>query len=199
MPTKIQKIKNVNSKFNSTTIVDRPSLIKKTTIKKTILKKEIKTSHILKENVTHKNENRSSGISQRLPQKSYHQSIESFLTKKTVSDENKENNKSSSEILKKPVSNNNIPRTPLKETEVEKKEEEQEQEEEQVSLLETLKASAEKNKLKDDEEFKKDVQDWEDLDAEDANDPSMVSEYVNEIFDYMRELEVSFYILGILK
>jgi len=189
MPTKIQKIKNVNSKFNSTTIVDRPSLIKKTTIKKTILKKEIKTSHILKENVTHKNENRSSGISQRLPQKSYHQSIESFLTKKTVSDENKENNKSSSEILKKPVSNNNIPRTPLKETEVEKKEEEQEQEEEQVSLLETLKASAEKNKLKDDEEFKKDVQDWEDLDAEDANDPSMVSEYVNEIFDYMRELE----------
>jgi hypothetical protein len=34
------------------------------------------------------------------------------------------------------------------------------------------------------------VQDWDDLDAADANDPFMVSEYVNEIFDYMRVLEV---------
>jgi hypothetical protein len=33
-------------------------------------------------------------------------------------------------------------------------------------------------------------QDWDDLDAIDVNDPQMVSEYVNEIFDYMRELEV---------
>jgi len=33
-------------------------------------------------------------------------------------------------------------------------------------------------------------QDWDDLDAADINDPQMVSEYVNEIFDYMRELEV---------
>jgi G2/mitotic-specific cyclin 1/2 len=33
-------------------------------------------------------------------------------------------------------------------------------------------------------------QDWDDLDAVDANDPLMVSEYVVEIFDYMRELEV---------
>jgi G2/mitotic-specific cyclin 2 len=33
-------------------------------------------------------------------------------------------------------------------------------------------------------------QDWDDLDAADVHDPSMVSEYVNEIFDYMRELEV---------
>jgi G2/mitotic-specific cyclin 2 len=32
--------------------------------------------------------------------------------------------------------------------------------------------------------------DWDDLDAADANDPLMVSEYVIEIFDYMRELEV---------
>jgi len=32
--------------------------------------------------------------------------------------------------------------------------------------------------------------DWDDLDATDANDPLMVSEYVNDIFDYMRELEV---------
>lgn len=32
--------------------------------------------------------------------------------------------------------------------------------------------------------------DWDDLDAEDADDPLMVSEYVVEIFDYMRQLEV---------
>lgn len=34
-------------------------------------------------------------------------------------------------------------------------------------------------------------QDWDDLDSADANDPLMVSEYVVEIFDYMRELEAS--------
>jgi G2/mitotic-specific cyclin 2 len=33
-------------------------------------------------------------------------------------------------------------------------------------------------------------QDWDDLDAADANDPLMVSDYVVEIFDYMRQLEV---------
>lgn len=33
--------------------------------------------------------------------------------------------------------------------------------------------------------------DWDDLDAEDALDPQMVSEYVHDILDYMRELEVS--------
>jgi G2/mitotic-specific cyclin 1/2 len=32
--------------------------------------------------------------------------------------------------------------------------------------------------------------DWDDLDAADGNDPLMVSEYVIEIFNYMRELEV---------
>jgi G2/mitotic-specific cyclin 2 len=32
--------------------------------------------------------------------------------------------------------------------------------------------------------------DWDDLDAVDFNDPLMVSEYVVEIFDYMRQLEV---------
>jgi len=31
---------------------------------------------------------------------------------------------------------------------------------------------------------------WEDLDAEDADDPMMVSEYVNEIFDYLKVIEV---------
>lgn len=33
-------------------------------------------------------------------------------------------------------------------------------------------------------------QNWTDLDAEDKNDPMMVTEYVNEIFEYMRVLEV---------
>lgn len=32
--------------------------------------------------------------------------------------------------------------------------------------------------------------DWDDLDADDVDDPLMVSEYVNEIFDYMKQLEV---------
>ncbi|KAG5439657.1 hypothetical protein PCK2_000791, partial [Pneumocystis canis] len=32
--------------------------------------------------------------------------------------------------------------------------------------------------------------DWDDLDADDAHDPLMVSEYVEEIIGYMRELEV---------
>lgn len=32
--------------------------------------------------------------------------------------------------------------------------------------------------------------DWDDLDAEDSGDPLMVSDYVVEIFDYMKELEV---------
>jgi hypothetical protein len=34
--------------------------------------------------------------------------------------------------------------------------------------------------------------DWEDLDAEDADDPMMVSEYVIEIFDYLKVVEVRF-------
>ncbi|KAJ1985223.1 G2/mitotic-specific cyclin [Dimargaris verticillata] len=35
------------------------------------------------------------------------------------------------------------------------------------------------------------VQNWDDLDAEDIDDPLMVSEYVHEIFDYMRNLEIT--------
>lgn len=36
------------------------------------------------------------------------------------------------------------------------------------------------------------IVDWDDLDAEDKGDPLMVSEYVNDIFDYMRDLEDKF-------
>ena len=32
---------------------------------------------------------------------------------------------------------------------------------------------------------------WDDLDAEDTDDPLMVSEYVHEIFSYLKEVEVS--------
>jgi G2/mitotic-specific cyclin 1/2 len=32
---------------------------------------------------------------------------------------------------------------------------------------------------------------WDDLDADDAGDPVMVSEYVVEIFEYLRKLEVN--------
>lgn len=34
------------------------------------------------------------------------------------------------------------------------------------------------------------TQNWDDLDAEDRDDPMMVTEYVNDIFEYMRILEV---------
>ena len=34
------------------------------------------------------------------------------------------------------------------------------------------------------------VKDWDDLDAEDNGDPLMVSEYVVEIIEYMRRIEV---------
>jgi hypothetical protein len=34
------------------------------------------------------------------------------------------------------------------------------------------------------------TQDWDDLDAEDGYDPCMVAEYVVEIFEYMKKLEV---------
>ena len=36
---------------------------------------------------------------------------------------------------------------------------------------------------------------WDDLDAEDADDPLMVSEYVVEIFDYLKEVEVRYHCL----
>jgi len=185
---RIQKVKNVNSKLN---ISECYSLMKKTTVKKVIVKKENKINLILKDNI-HKNENKLTGVSQRLPQKT-NQSIENFLTKKTISEENKENDYSS-EDFKKSSLNNNIPKISLKENTLkEKNEEEKERNNENnnknTSLIEILKASSDKNKLENNEEFQKDIQDWADLDAEDANDPSMVSEYVNEIFDYMRELE----------
>lgn len=46
----------------------------------------------------------------------------------------------------------------------------------------------EKVKLKDGE------QGWEDLDEGDEDDPLMVKEYVNEIYHYMRDLEVCFFL-----
>lgn len=40
-------------------------------------------------------------------------------------------------------------------------------------------------------EAEPDSNQWDDLDAEDADDPVMVSEYVNEIFTYLKEVEAS--------
>lgn len=41
-------------------------------------------------------------------------------------------------------------------------------------------------------EFEEEVENdaWDDLDAEDADDPLMVSEYVVEIFEYLKKVEV---------
>ena len=39
---------------------------------------------------------------------------------------------------------------------------------------------------------------WEDLDAEDVNDPLMVSEYVVEIFDYLKRVEVCHLSMSVL-
>ena len=36
---------------------------------------------------------------------------------------------------------------------------------------------------------------WEDLDAEDTDDPMMVSEYVNDIFEYLKAVKVRFLLL----
>lgn len=38
------------------------------------------------------------------------------------------------------------------------------------------------------------VKDWDDLDAEDNGDPLMVSEYVVEIVEYMRRIEVNMHV-----
>lgn len=48
---------------------------------------------------------------------------------------------------------------------------------------------AEQNRAADLKKAKIDYE-WEDLDIEDADDPLMVSEYVNEIFEYLNKLEV---------
>jgi G2/mitotic-specific cyclin 1/2 len=42
-------------------------------------------------------------------------------------------------------------------------------------------------------EVTKAIQEWEDLDANDHDDPMMVSEYVVEIYEYMRKLEVDIF------
>lgn len=38
--------------------------------------------------------------------------------------------------------------------------------------------------------------DWDDLDADDADDPLMVSEYVMDIFHYLKEVEVCFFLIS---
>ncbi|CCE62943.1 hypothetical protein TPHA_0D03070 [Tetrapisispora phaffii CBS 4417] len=45
-------------------------------------------------------------------------------------------------------------------------------------------------KLKYSDDIDNEKIEWDDLDAEDANDPFMASEYVSDIFDHLRELEM---------
>ena len=60
-------------------------------------------------------------------------------------------------------------------------------------LLQSSEANAAALKAFADGEVKADPEGdhWDDLDARDADDPLMVSEYISEIFDYMRSAEVS--------
>lgn len=44
------------------------------------------------------------------------------------------------------------------------------------------------------EEADPETSNWDDLDADDSDDPLMVSEYVQEIFEYLKQVEVCFFI-----
>ncbi|KAF5362603.1 hypothetical protein D9758_009582 [Tetrapyrgos nigripes] len=51
--------------------------------------------------------------------------------------------------------------------------------------------AAELDALAEEVEADPDGEEWEDLDADDADDPLMVSEYVQDIFEYFKEIEVT--------
>lgn len=69
--------------------------------------------------------------------------------------------------------------------------EEAEEEDPEAALAARLEAEMEA--FANEVEFDPEHGGWDDLDAEDDGDPLMVSEYVVEIFNYMRQLEVSFF------
>jgi hypothetical protein len=46
------------------------------------------------------------------------------------------------------------------------------------------------NSIEIEESPQKQIVNWIDIDAEDYNDPAMVSEYVNDIYAYLFEVEV---------
>jgi len=71
------------------------------------------------------------------------------------------------------------------ESEIKKNEKKKSIFEEEIEKSKNVKDSENEKEI---ENIKK--QDWEDLDAEDEFDPIMVSEYVNDIFEYLREKEV---------
>ncbi|KAG4096943.1 A/B/D/E cyclin [Neocallimastix lanati (nom. inval.)] len=72
------------------------------------------------------------------------------------------------------------------ESEIKKNEKKKSIFEEEIEKSKNVKDSENEKEI---ENIKK--QDWEDLDAEDEFDPIMVSEYVNDIFEYLREKELS--------
>ena len=56
---------------------------------------------------------------------------------------------------------------------------------------------ADEVEIKEEDEADPDGADWVDLDAEDGDDPLMVSEYVVEIFHYLKEVEVRHHLIDI--
>lgn len=67
---------------------------------------------------------------------------------------------------------------------------------EEVEVEDQVQGIAEKELQKHLQDIEREVEadpdgaEWEDLDAEDADDPMMVSEYVNDIFEYLKIVEV---------
>ena len=73
------------------------------------------------------------------------------------------------------------------------------EEEEEISLESEQRIAAELQAFADAEpEADPEGDEWDDLDAEDADDPVMVSEYVADIFKYLKALEVKKYLTRIL-
>jgi hypothetical protein len=119
--------------------------------------------------------------------------------------EKKEKNTGSSDLKKRPASGNGIAGQPAKKrTQVAKpvkkeedvEEDEQEDEAENVEPEENVEEADVKdvkqvNGVKELEPITEVFYDGPNLDAEDVDDPLMVSEYVVEIFEYLKELEIA--------
>lgn len=122
--------------------------------------------------------------------------------------EQKEKNNASSDLKKRPASGNgiagqpakkrNTSSKPLKEEKEEDIEEQEEEEEAEAENVEPKENVVEEPEVKQANGVKKELApveeifyDGPDLDKEDVDDPLMVSEYVVEIFEYLKELEIA--------
>jgi len=63
--------------------------------------------------------------------------------------------------------------------------------EEEIEKAQAKEENSENDEVEEEYPEKAREQDWDDLDAEDEFDPIMVSEYVNDIFNYLKEKEIS--------